>query len=397
MTVNATAEQPNVKQTLDRMDDWANDDLLLTPAARERLELEYPRALRVFDWPELRAHFATIDQHAGKSRKRRRRNGVIAAAVTTTGAALSALLPIAQPLGWDVERGLYTLAAAMGLLGFVATIWLTHGDRAVDEWLESRLQTERLRQLYFQVLGNHPDLAARAFTDDVALSQWRKTRNAALGVVIGMLGNPRALLTATIEDVNQRGVWLLDAFNAPPDPLKSSPDLDAYFAAFRRQRLGVQGAYVREKLAPGFGSPRSWHLFIKGTSYATALAALFASIIIAVMLYNGAGFEAAPAQLLLSLIAFIGIVAMFFKLLGEGLQVRADLERYLWYRDAIADLDARFNDRDPNVRIALLREMERASYREMREFLKTHREARFSCRVTASGISRAGWPIATCQ
>lgn len=375
----AMSGQAIEKRPLDRMDDWANDDLLASPQARARLEAEYPGALRVFDWPELRAQFATIDQRAGQSRNRRRRNGVIAACVTTAGAALSALLPWAQPLGWEVERSVYALAAAMGFLGFAATIWLTHGDRWITEWLECRLKTERLRQLYFQVLGADPQLAARAFTDDQALGEWRKQRDAALNTAApAILQTSRALLMSTIEDVNQRGVWLLEKFKTSPEALAPSADLDIYFAVLRRQRLGVQRDYVREKLAPGLGSPKTLDAFIKGTAYTTALMALFASIMIAVLLYNGSGFDALPVRLLLSLIAFVGVFAMFFRLLGEGLQVRADLERYLWYRDAVADLDARFNDPDPNVRVELLREMERASYREMREFLKTHKQARFS-------------------
>jgi hypothetical protein len=146
----------------------------------------------------------------------------------------------------------------------------------------------------------------------------------------------------------------------------------------RRQRIGVQGDYIREKLTPGIGSPHTWHAFAKGTNYATALAALIASVVIALLLYDGATFDSLSVRVLVSLIAFIGVFAMFVRLLGEGLQVRADAERYAWYRDAVADLDARFNNPDPNVRAELLREMERASYREMREFLKTHKQARFS-------------------
>jgi hypothetical protein len=374
----ATAEATTTRRPLDRMDDWTNDDLLLTPQARTRLDAEFPGALRVFDWPELRAQFEAIDQRAGQSRKRRRRNGVIAASVTSIGAALSALLPLAQPLGWDVERGAYALAAAMSFLGFVATLWLMHGDREIAEWLESRLQTERLRQLYFQFMGANAALAVRAFTDDAALSEWRQRRVEALNVVTPLLQTPRTLLTAIIEDINQRRVWLLEAFKQKPGSLSPSADLEKFFDIMRRQRLGVQGDYVREKLTPGLGSPQSWHAFVKGASYVSALAALIASILIALLLYDGSTFDSLSVRALVSLVAFIGVFVMFIRLLAEGLQVRADAERYQWYRDAVTDLDARFNNRDPDVRAEILREMERASYREMREFLKTHKQARFS-------------------
>jgi hypothetical protein len=379
VTVAATIAEAPKARPLDRMDDWTNDDLLLEERARMLLETQHRGALRVFDWPDLRTQFKAIDQRAGQSRKRRRRNGVIAASVTTFGAALSALLPIAEPLGWDVERGVYALAAIISFLGFAATIWLVHGDNEITQWLESRLQTERLRQLYFQFIGSDPALAARAFTDDAAMSELHQRRDEALKAVAPvLLQTPRAVLTATIEDVNQRRVWLLEAFKQKPGPLAPSADLDKVLEILRKQRIGVQADYIREKLAPGIGSPQSWHAFSKGASYVSALGALIASILIALLLFNGATFESLPVRVLVSLIAFIGVIVMFVRLLGEGLQVRADAERYAWYRDAVTDLDARFNNTDPNVRVELLREMECASYREMREFLKTHKQARFS-------------------
>ncbi len=379
MAVTAAAREQNPPRPFDRMAEWSNDDLLLTERARALLDAQFPGALRVFDWPELRARFETIDQRAGEGRARRRRNGVIAASVTSFGAALSALLPVAQPLGWEVERGVYAFAAAISLLGFLATIWLMHGDRAIAQWLEQRLQTERLRQLYFQSLIADPALAAQAFSDDAALAELTRRRNVALDAVApALMQDARALLTATIEDVNQRRVWLLEAFKREPGPLAPSPELDKLFSIMRRQRIGVQGDYVREKLAAGVGSPRSWHVFSRGAAYVTALAALIASILIALLLYDGATFDSLSVRVLVSLVAVIGVFAMFLRLLAEGLQVRADAERYAWYRDAVSDLDARFNNPDPNVRAELLREMERASYREMREFLKTHMQARFS-------------------
>jgi len=173
-------------------------------------------------------------------------------------------------------------------------------------------------------------------------------------------------------------VWLLEAFKQKPSSLSPSADLDKFFDIMRRQRIGVQGDYIREKLASGVGSPRSWNAFAKGVSYVSALAALIGSILIALLLFDGATMDDVAVRVLVSLIAFIGVIALFIRLLGEGLQVRADAERYAWYSDAVADLDARFNNPDPNVRAELLREMERASYREMRDFLKTHKQARFS-------------------
>ncbi|MGD9979807.1 MAG: hypothetical protein AB7H66_14795 [Hyphomonadaceae bacterium] len=379
MAVTAAAPETFAKRSLNRMDDWANDDLLLTASARERLEADFPGALRVFDWPELREQFESIDKRAAASRLRRRRGGVIAATVTSLGAALSAVLPLAEPLGWDVERGVYALAAVVSFAGLLATLWLTHGDRHVAEWLESRLQTERLRQLYFQVLVSDPALAARALSDDTALTQWRERRDKALRTVTPTLfGAARSELLAIVEDVNLRRLWLIESFRVEPLPLSPSPELGVYFSVMRRQRLGVQADHVREKLADGWGSPRTWHAVVRGVSYASAVSALALSIGVAILLYNGLTFGALPIRIFVSLMAFTGVVSMFFKLLGEGLQVRADKERYLSYRDAVTELDARFNDRDPDVRAEILRDMERASYRELREFLKTHKGARFS-------------------
>ena len=39
----------------DALADWTNDDVLQTEAARAALGARHPEALRVLDWPELRA------------------------------------------------------------------------------------------------------------------------------------------------------------------------------------------------------------------------------------------------------------------------------------------------------------------------------------------------------
>ncbi|HVZ99893.1 MAG TPA: hypothetical protein VG841_06220 [Caulobacterales bacterium] len=365
---------------LNRLDDWTNDDLLLTQAARNQLEAQYKGSLLVFDWPDLRNAFLAIDNRATQSRKRRQRNGIIAVSIASLGAATGAWLPLVEVLGFSVERWWFALAVLFSLIGFVATLWITLVDRHRSEWLHNRLRTERFRQLYFQFMAHDPALGALALKGDPkALAEWSARRDNAFALVApSLLGPVRKSLTALIDDVNHRHVWLYPPANRVAAAPVRTGEVDEFFEILHRQRIDVQNDYIREKLADGVSSPRTWHTFVQTTSYVMALAALGLSLLASYLLFSSDTFQSVHIRVLTSLIAIVGVVAIYIKLIGDGLQVRADMARYLWYRDALTEIERQFADPDPGSRVRVLRDMEHISYRELREFLKTHYEARFS-------------------
>jgi len=363
----------------DRMAEWGNDDLLIRETTRIRLEADFPGFLRVVDIPELRRVFETFDGVANLSRKRRQRDGLVAVAIAGAGATLSAVLPLVEPLGGTVAHWVFAFSAALSVFGLLWAITLSLSDRYKAAWLQHRLRTERLRQFYFQLLLSDPELATRAVTDDAALAEWRDRLQRPLKAFEAWLAEPmRSELSAVIDDVNQRFAWQMEGWKQPRT-LSGAVDLDAYLAMLRRRRIGVQLNYVREKLAPGVQSPATRLAAVQISSWVLTFAIAFLTIATAIVLFQqpqGAG--SVTVRILSSVTALLGVLSIFIRVTAEGLQLKGDVERYSWYRDAIEDLDGRFNDRDPTARLDILREMEALSYRELREFLKLHQEARFS-------------------
>ena len=368
-----------VRRRINRMELWCNDDLLLTMQARSSLELDYPGATRVFDWEALRLLFNSFDARANKSWKRRQAFAIIAVSVAGVGAILSATLPVIELLGADIMRwwfGLSALFSAVGLL-WTAILMLMPGSK--QQWLEHRLRTERLRQFYFQFMISDPSLAALARSDEAALKSWTAARGQALRAFEAWLQRPmQAELAAVVQDVNHKLVWQRARWRSSPAALSTGVGLAEYFDILRRQRLGIQLNYVCEKLEPGFGSPETRLTVLRTAARIGAAGAVLAALAAAAVLFAEQPAEAFPFRLLTSLTALFGVITIFVKVLEEGLGLRSDIERYRWYRDAVADLEGRFNDPGPGSRIAVLRELELISYREMREFLRSHYNARFS-------------------
>jgi hypothetical protein len=238
--------------------------------------------------------------------------------------------------------------------------------------------TERLRQFYFQQLLSDPALATRARTDPDALLQWQGKRAQAFRMFEAWLDRPvHSELLMVIDDVNLRLTWFDDAWTSYPS-LQPSVELEDYFAILRRQRLGVQSNYVREKLAAGVSSPETRLKIAQTASWILTFATVVVTAGTAILLFNGVNTDSNHFAMLASLIGLVGVVSTVIRVVSEGLQLRTDRDRYHWYRDAIREIDARLNNTDPAVRMAALQDFERSSYREMRDFLKSHDEARFN-------------------
>ena len=65
------------------------------------------------------------------------------------------------------------------------------------------------------------------------------------------------------------------------------------------------------------------------------------------------------------------------RVLDEGLQLKSETERYVWYLAAVEALERRYDAATPLGRVAILRDMERLSYQELRWFTVSFDEARF--------------------
>ena len=75
---------------------WANDDILFTKPARMALGARHPAALRVLDWPELRALFGKHEAPANRHGRADRRFGMVSVGSAVGGLILAAFAPLAK-------------------------------------------------------------------------------------------------------------------------------------------------------------------------------------------------------------------------------------------------------------------------------------------------------------
>ena len=202
--------EPRLSVFADPLAGWANDDVLLDKDARQRLGAEHPAALRVLDWPELRALFKQHEAPANQQARRDRRFGLASACAGVLGLVLVAFAPLAGSAGQPL--GIAALGLAVG--GGALAAWQRIAARSTSRWLGSRYWTERARGLYFQVLVNNLDLAARAMTDDRALAEWKMARARALEA-LPSAGDLPARIRDMAADVADDEVWIVRQLIGP--------------------------------------------------------------------------------------------------------------------------------------------------------------------------------------
>jgi hypothetical protein len=361
--------------------DWPNDDLLFSQDHRDFVWRRHPRAAAIFDWPELRARFAAHDPPAGRFRARSRRLGMIAVFLGCASLILTAFLGAigqAAPGATPVLGALAALlAVASGLTGFSGV--LSGRDKA--RWLTHRFWTERMRQLHFQLIVNNLPLAAEVVADPSRLGQWEALRRGALDCFEHMQPVSHSLERMR-RDLTEDEPWLEAAWIAPPETPPPSPAIDELFEILKQHRFGIQKRYASYKLMAGLHSPRTRsHLVRTGADVMTVLALLVAAalgILHATTPPAAAGTPNAPALLLVAGAGgMLAALILALRVLDEGLQLRSETERYEWYLAAVEALERRFDAGDMRTKVAVLREMERLSYQELRWFTVSFDEARF--------------------
>jgi hypothetical protein len=78
-------------------------------------------------------------------------------------------------------------------------------------------------------------------------------------------------------------------------------------------------------------------------------------------------------------IIVIAIVALSARAFQQGLQPERETERYQQYRSAVQSILEQFDEADtPNQKLRVIRQMERLSFDEMRNFVRTHERSSFA-------------------
>ena len=373
------------KSSSDPLKDWPNDDLLLKEKARQNLTDSYPRAFRVLDWANLRDQFKKYDLLANESKTKINRHGGRGALLSAMGASLLALAPLFPAS--TVQKVIVVVGCGLVLIGGMMGLWhlLIHSGRV--KWLLNRVWTERLRQFHFQYLINNLDAAIAAMDDDDKLEEYRSLRDDALETFIsdtnkdlsarGPIKFIRWLAADHIDDrVWGQQEWRTIQVNPNTDMTENHRNL---FKCLSKLRIGIQEYYSGLQLKPGTASQGNIaRLITVNGNIATLIFVVSLTVAgMAILFYPGPGVFLSDIM-----IAISGIAAawgLFLRLVDQGMGYSLDAERYGIYAERVGVVRKRFDAAGDSVigHIAALRELEIYTYREMRQFLRTHLQSRF--------------------
>ena len=357
----------------DALASWTNDDVLSTEAARVALGARHAAALRVLDWPELRALFDAYDPPATRHGRRDRRLGVLSVGLATLGLLLALASPLAVGSELTIEAAAVALVvAALAILGVHR---LGAGSKAHS--LAHRFGAERVRALYFQAAANNLDLAARAMADDAALGDWRAARARLLGCLPGPEDLPGQIprLAGPVEDDAE--AWVSPDWATSPAAPEPSKALDELLWLLRGQRLNGQIDYVERKLSESLGTPGQRAALGRGLSRLLLGAAAFTGLMAGVLVIGmGRPPWGADVKLALAVTAGAVVAALAVGMINNGELLAHDAARYAAYLKALSDARARFDKGRLPEKLAALREVEIVCYRDLREFVGAHWRAR---------------------
>lgn len=356
----------------DALADWTNDDVLQTREARAALGARHPTALRVLDWPELRALFAKYDPPATRHGQRDRRFGLLSLGL----AALGLLLALASPLAIGAERAVEMVAAVLVVAGLATMAVHKLGKGPKARSLGQRFGAERVRALYFQAVVNNLDLVSRAMSNDAALGDWKMTRARLLSYLPKPEDLPGQIPKLAGEVENEAETWVVAEWSTPPAPPEPSADLDLLMSLLRGQRLDGQIDYVGRKLSASLGAPGQRAAVVRWLSRMLWAAAAVTGLIAVVLLVMGRSPIDTDVKLALEVTVGAIVAVMALGVLNDGKLLAGDAERYAAYSEALSNARARFDNGGAPERLAALREVEVVCYRDLREFVGLHWRSR---------------------
>ena len=363
--------------------DWKNNDLLTTPETRRLVAEPYPRAFQILDWPEFRSTFLEHDEPAKKAKQGFDDHGLWSAVLSTLGASLLALAPLVPPR--VPQHMVILLGCALVAVGGLMGLWhlLGHGGRT--QWLINRLWAERLRQFYFQYIINNLGAAVAAMGDDRQLAGYKVARAGALALFITDLRQNLAARTPAggvawistdHEDARMwgRGDWRTSRVSRGTVMCADHREL---FECLSRGRIGIQEYYAQLNLkrdAAGQGTmARRLLTFGNITTFVFVASLTLASVSIIL------DWPTYSADILIAVSGVAAAWGLCFRLVDQGMGYSLDAERYELYAEQMAHIRSRFDAAEDDVaeKISALRQLETYTYREMRQFLRTHLKSRF--------------------
>lgn len=356
-----------------------NDDLLLTEADRRLACDLFPELAHVLDFPDLRELFVQYEGLANSAKTSRQRAG-FAAILLALLALLGASVALSETLCAPWSEWVGGISAVLGVFGMAIGFKGALTGEPKQQWLGNRLMTERLRQFQFQVLVCRiPEVLASTvgsrarerFVGDRKswFTEFRLTHE----------GHLAAKLRAALDDDAEDNFLVHHNFESRHPFAATERDLLQLFSAYRLLRLEHQLQYADYKLRAderilSDSSVRQLAI-LRDVSLLLIVIVFVAHLILALSFPVLSAFVTKLVHFLIICLA-VGVLAV--RTIEEGLQPGREVERYAAYRSSMSSLLTRFdNAANPEERIRIMLETERAVYQEMRGFLRTNNDARY--------------------
>lgn len=358
-----------------------NDDILTTPSDQLFVRSTYPKFAFAFDFQPIRDLFVPLNDASNLAKRRGRAAGIFAIAIGVLGWFIACAEPGYSSVPLSVKRALLLCAALFSLASVVVGVRGLLYSSAKLNWLKGRFLTERLRQFHFQNLvlrlpalvdASADDARQRSFTaDSVRFLRELQQR---------MISAHRdAEFDRIVKGDDDDPNWLLhtpgsDAVGALGE------DADEFFRAYRELRIRHQISYAWHQLRDpvsllDFPIRRQERVFGLITLAGTGVL-FFMNAFQAFSLALGIPVTFHPWDLIGAM--WIAIVALAIRTAEEGLQSQREVERYENYRTVCQQIQDRFDGaKSASEKFEAMLALERASYEEMRLFLRTNLAARF--------------------
>lgn len=357
-----------------------NDDLLLTESDRDLALRSFPELFHILDFPELRDVFRKYDVPANRAKRNRRSAGVVAILLGVLALLGASAAPVYEGYQSPWPKVFGGISALLGvcsiLLGTIGTL----SGKSKYKWLCNRLMTERLRQFHFQLIGCRMPEILTSIGSDPAREQFLSNRRSWFAAYqMAYADHLPARLKIVLDDDAEDDFLLHHDPERWQPPETSDANLDRIFSAYRLLRFEHQIQYTNYKLGkdggPFFSSPVRQLALLRNLSFMFMIVVFLAHLGIAFSFVPGWDWPTTSVYVHLGIIwVVIGILAV--RIFEEGLQSAREVERYTRYRSSLMSLLNRFDNATiAKDKIRIMREVERASYEEMRGFLKINYEA----------------------
>ncbi len=378
-----------------------NDDLLLAEAARKRAREEFRDVFHVINHPSMQDRFRDVNTLANQSKQASQIAGIYAVLLAfvalSCAATESAWAHFPHPWPRIIAGG----SAAMGLISIlIAWKGFLYGNSKTT-WLQNRLYTERLRQYHFQSFVQRIDAIAKSISSETAVADFEEERDRRFREFEENLRNNKDQYLMTVLDSKETpGIWLHGANVTTPEQPDTNADLSRVFEAYDTFRFAEQEGYAaymlrddNEVKKEASAKPKSGSGFIKWVIDQPLLRkrrwidvmwrwAMIMLVLMHIAIVAGQFLPLHYPHILEKslhvLIIVFALLALAAKTLGEGFALTREIERYEEYYAVVHHLRKEFKTADSTAeKLRIMAELERASYEEMRVFLRSNNEATF--------------------